>query len=835
MKPVPFYTRWSLLILTLVVFCMPGVFGGAIRALRTNRNEVKEWLPAQYNETRDFNWFLKHFAGGQFVLLSWEGCTLDDPRLPLLAEKLVPSPGVKRPENEPRYFARVVTGRSVLEDLMASPNNLPRQEAMARLHQALIGPDGQHTCALLTLTEEGEQNQRKTLEHILQVATKECAIPESAIRMGGPPVDNVELDKAGENSLMRLAVVTGVVGVFISWWCLRSFKLMLMVFFAGVYSAAASLAVVWYTGAQMNSILLTMPSLVYVAAISGAIHLANYYREAVHENGVYGASMQAVKHAWLPLTLASITTAFGLFSLAISELVPIQMFGVYSAIGVLVATIVLFFYMPAVLDRFPVQPLEAARHHERTAASEALTSDWWRKVGEAILRHNLLVSAVCFAVLATAAWGIQYSRTSVKLLNFFQKSSDIRQSYIWLEGKLGPLIPMEVVLRFNKHDCPLNMADKIALLRVVQAKVVELPDVGSALSGATFSPKPPAPPKLGGLGRVIVRDANRTQKDVYNRRLEKHRLEFQYNGYMNEDREEEVWRISARVSAVKDIDYGLFVDEIRKQVEPVLNQLATTGIKGIGDGPTPGVTATYTGLVPLVDKSQRTLLENLIQGFGMDLALIVTVLIIAVQDVGAGLLLLLPSVFPGLIVFGLMGWCGVVVDVGTVMPPAVALGVTVDDVVHFLLWFRRGIAQGMTRKEAVMLAYKDCARPMFQSWVVIGLGLSVFSLSPFTPTQRFGFLMGSLLTVALAGNLLFLPALLAGPLGFFFSPLQQIRNRRAALARARQPEVPAFEPSAKPATAHSGIGAVATPHLQARENRGERLLRTDTPHRQIHR
>ena len=83
MKPVPFYTRWSLLILTLVVFCMPGVFGGAIRALRTNRNEVKEWLPAQYNETRDFNWFLKHFAGGQFVLLSWEGCTLDDPRLPL--------------------------------------------------------------------------------------------------------------------------------------------------------------------------------------------------------------------------------------------------------------------------------------------------------------------------------------------------------------------------------------------------------------------------------------------------------------------------------------------------------------------------------------------------------------------------------------------------------------------------------------------------------------------------------------------------------------------------------------------------------------------------------
>jgi hypothetical protein len=45
------------------------------------------------------------------------------------------------------------------------------------------------------------------------------------------------------------------------------------------------------------------------------------------------------------------------------------------------------------------------------------------------------------------------------------------------------------------------------------------------------------------------------------------------------------------------------------------------------------------------------------------------------------------------------------------------------------------------------------------------LGLSVFALSSFIPTFRFGALMISLLTVGLVGNLFFLPALLAGPLG----------------------------------------------------------------------
>ena len=107
-------------------------------------------------------------------------------------------------------------------------------------------------------------------------------------------------------------------------------------------------------------------------------------------------------------------------------------------------------------------------------------------------------------------------------------------------------------------------------------------------------------------------------------------------------------------------------------------------------------------------------------------------------DLSAGLILLVPSVFPMLVVFGMMGWMGVVIDVGTIMTPTVALGVSVDDVVHFLIWYRRGLSEGKTRKQAVMLAYEGCARAMYQSWAVLGLGLAVFALSSFVPTQRFG-------------------------------------------------------------------------------------------------
>jgi predicted RND superfamily exporter protein len=109
--------------------------------------------------------------------------------------------------------------------------------------------------------------------------------------------------------------------------------------------------------------------------------------------------------------------------------------------------------------------------------------------------------------------------------------------------------------------------------------------------------------------------------------------------------------------------------------------------------------------------------------------------------------------------------------------------VTVDDVIHFLLWFRRGARRGLSQEAAVILAYDGCARAMCQSWGVIGLGLAAFALSDFTTTFRFGALMLCLLTVGLAGNLFFLPALVAGPLGRWIAGGRRIATPPASSVR----------------------------------------------------
>jgi predicted RND superfamily exporter protein len=827
-----FYQRYSVGILAILVFLLPLVVIGAIKAKGNNRNDVKGWLPLEYPETQTYRFFRQNFQGEEFVLASWDGCTMADPRLELLARKLLPPPEEASRIDRPLYFKTAQTGPRAVAQMSQEPLNLDPVEAVSRLTGALIGPPPagveanspaddhatRQTCLVLTLSDSARANLHGAIDTIKHVAVKECGIPEASFHMGGPPVDNVSIDKAGQTSVTVLFGLSLVVGGIVSWWSLKSPMLVTLVIASGVYSMFASLAIVWYSGYPVDAILLTMPSLVYVATTSGAIHLANYYRDQLAETGVQeGAAGRAVHHALLPLTLATGTTAVGLATLGVSELVPIRMFGIFSALGVLTSFVILVTLMPAALELFPPKlKIGAAAGADESASWRPIeASPWWR-VGEWITRHHALTATACLLVMAGIGYGMTRVESSVQLMRLFSPKARIRTDYQWLEDHLGPLVPMEILVRIDDKACSLNFLERMELVGEIQQEIAGLDEVGSSLSTVTFGRSLDVGDSGDGIGgaagRAIGLNA-RTRRSVLNRRLTAHRDDFLAGDYLREAEvpgsdgevhDQELWRISARVSAVKEVDYALFKADLQKKIDPILARLEGEGVAG--------VSVDYTGLVPLVYKAQHSLLDGLKIGFIWDFAIIVAVMILLCRATSAGLVLLLPAAFPAIMVFGSMGWGNAIlkslgtgnllIDIGTVMAPSVALGVTVDDVVHFMLWFRRGIAEGLDRRQATMLAYKGCARAMYQSWGVIGIGLSVFSLSPFGPTQRFGYMMLSMLTVALVGNLVLLPALLAGPLGAVFGwSVLRIERKKAAREGSRKVKV------------DSGSDSLPTPHV----------------------
>ncbi len=861
-----FFSRHSFTIILLMVFFLPFIWAGQRRALESNRNDVKDWLPEEFPETAVHAWFQEHFPHEQFVLASWEGCTLDDPRLELFARKLDPPPEEMLAEGQTWPFKEVITGPRLLAELRAHNPNLSEAEAIDRLVGSLIGPDRNKTSLVVTLSPAAGGTQlRPTLARIRELAW-ESGIPAGPIerggffssvtdlfrgrdvddkfarnelRLGGPPVDNVAIDVEGERTLFRLAAFSGLVGLGISWLCLRSIRLTLIVLLSALLSAGTGLAIVFFSGSTMDAILLSMPSLVYVLAISGSIHIVNYYHDAIREGGLEGAPDRGLAHGWLPCTLAAVTTAIGMGSLYMSQVIPIQKFGIFSALGVLGTLLMIFFFLPALLHYFPSRRYAQQYGNRRgNDAHVTVFVRFWEMVGGFVTRRSKLVTALALAVMAFFAFGVSRIETSVKLMKMFSPDAQIIADYTWLEERLGPLVPMEIVLRFDNRRCRLNTTDRMRLVQEVAEAAESLRDVGGAISAATFGPpldarvrEPTIVERMIGIQNPerirdqIVSDRLQTQRtalrdylaidyapaealtaatggpDLAELEIEERAAQvLRTRGLDNvanlmryghpdrsleqnlrtirglgeegaadvvaavdawrADHGEELWRVSARVWALTDLDYAHFLDELEGAVEPVLAAHRAQGHEGLD--------VTYTGLVPLVYKTQHELMNGLYRSLGLAFGLIALVMMFVLKSPTAGAISMIPNMFPVMVIFGFMGWTGILVDVGSMMTASVALGIAVDNTIHYLTWFRHGLDLNLDRKEAAMLAYRRCANAMTQTTLIGGLGLAVFAFSTFTPTQRFGTLMLALLFAASVGDLIFLPALLVGPLGRVF-------------------------------------------------------------------
>src|SRR6056297_3056313 len=85
----PVGISYALLILAIFFILMPSAFRAARLSLGQKENDVKDWLPSDFPETAELEWFGKHFAGESFVLATWPGCTVGDQRLKLFERKLL--------------------------------------------------------------------------------------------------------------------------------------------------------------------------------------------------------------------------------------------------------------------------------------------------------------------------------------------------------------------------------------------------------------------------------------------------------------------------------------------------------------------------------------------------------------------------------------------------------------------------------------------------------------------------------------------------------------------------------------------------------------------------
>ena len=478
----------------------------------------------------------------------------------------------------------------------------------------------------------------------------------------------------------------------------------------------------------------------------------------------------------------------------------------------LATLVLLFLFLPAWMQLWPMKPHSLLDGDQPKAEDIALPVRW-RKLLARRARTIIawcLVGLVC--VMVFCGIGLTKINTSIKLTKLFSPSAPIIHDYEWLEDKLGPLgADGSHREAWTTRSASMTFLERMELIERIQDQMQKTRrhrqhDVGRDVCSVARGQAQGVPT------RCATPSATRSTRSS-----KTHREEYIDSDFLDIEGDDELWRISARVGALNDIDYGEFKNDIAagssRCCRPSGSGSAETCAKkarrearrqrrreAAGRDARRGRRAEHRRSRPDDEHGHRGRVHRPgaggLQGPARDaqrpglelrdrLLTIASVMMLVFWDLSAGLILLLP------------------------------VGVSDGDRVrhHGLAGHRhrrrhdhdadRGPGRVGRRRRALFdlvsprtdrgqesqrgdhAGLRRLRRAMYQSWAVLGLGLAVFALSSFVPTQRFGAMMFTLLTAALIGNLILLPCVLASPLAYFFGRrLGPQGPRRASRRRA---------------------------------------------------
>jgi predicted RND superfamily exporter protein len=584
---------------------------------------------------------------------------------------------------------------------------VPDEEARRRLTGLMTSEGGGMRGLVALLTEEGFRDRDATVAEIRKTL-KYCDLDAADVALTGTPVIISELDRLGNQKTNRkFFAITVLISMGLLYHSFRHWGMTLATLGITLWGIYLNQALLSWCGGEMNFILGSLSVMVMIFTLSIVIHFVSYYVEAVRAEAD-DPLFQALKESWNPCFLSTVTTLLGLVSLNVSSILPVSQFGYAAAVGSIVALIVGLGITPALLVIWP----------NCTVRSMQIQFDFHGWGGWVARRRSQLLMAGVLLLVITAG-GIAQLKPDIDPIEFLPRNSQVLTDLKDIESNLTDVDSLEAVVDFHGQDLPF--LDQLTKVRQIQSKIEAHPAIRHVLSLATFFPTelPDSPLAAARLLSTAQSQAGQDGLTAQNQKL---------------------WRISARIRRDKHRHSVIVMEELEKTLagEPVH----------------------FTGVAPLLKSAQAEIFSGFWKSFTGACLTIWLVMLISLRSFKASIIAMVPNIVPIWLVFGVVGYLGVPVDIGMMMTGSIALGISVDCTFHFLVHHREAVRRGASNEEAVQSALAHSGEPMFDSTIVSSLGMLALCLSSFTPTARFGCLMAAQMVASLLGELVFLPALL---------------------------------------------------------------------------
>lgn len=466
-----------------------------------------------------------------------------------------------------------------------------------------------------------------------------------------------------------------------------------------------------------------------ILTLAVMIHLIATYREVARNNPDHSQQQRIIstlQQKLAPCFYATITTSVGFGSLIFSGIQPVVAFGFMMLIAMLITMSVSLLLFPALLSLLKANT-ETDDFAFISAGLQAL-----RRLIERAPWACIASVLFCFALLLP---GLMRLNVENSFINYFATDTQVYQELRFIDQEFGGSTPLDIVINLQPEDAKddlLLSAKQFNQLHLAHAVVAEFSASGNVTSLVNFTT----------LARQLNDDKPLTEYELNSiYRLLDEKVASQLVGaYLSEQ------PLQARISTrIQDTTAGLDREQLMQQLNQDLQRV------GLSEDQ-----YSLTNLFVLYQDILSRLFDSQIKTLGLVYLAMAILLLLIFRSVKIAIIALIPNVCTTLGILGLIGWLGIPLDIMTITIAAIAMGIAVDDTIHFVHNYLKAPQQ-----QALQNSFAHTGIAILFTSVVIAAGFAVFGFSSFLPSVYFGLLTAAAMLLALAADLTILPALLS--------------------------------------------------------------------------
>nr|MBC8550966.1 MMPL family transporter [Candidatus Brocadiales bacterium] len=489
---------------------------------------------------------------------------------------------------------------------------------------------------------------------------------------------------------------------------------------------------------KMNMVSGMLIPLIFIISLATTVHILNrFYLEVKLSGDRRESILKTVKYICVPCFLMCVTTSIGFLSLIASDVTPVKTTGIFMAAGIMMSFFVCITLVPGMLSLFPEWMSKPFINIQKDrGSSNKEFQGIYGFIGKFVNNNTIYVFVFSLVFVGVSIYGITKIKAESSIFESFPESSEITRSTEHIEQELMGLIPMDIVVDAGNTG-GVFQPDILEKMGKLQEYLKRIPEVTKSVSVADY---------VKYLNKLLNKDDPDSQMITKDKAIDYAKLASLHGDSIvkslyTEDYNE--GRVSVRMKNVGSSRYQAIVNDIEGFIK-VNFPLS--------------VDCSITGIVPLLMDMQEYLIESQIKTFTLAFVLIFICIGLLLKSARIGMMSMIPNLIPIAITLGVMGYVGINLDVATIMIASVAIGISVDDTIHFLYRFKEEFKKDGDHYLAIQRTLSGVGRALIFTTIVATCGFLVFCLSNFKAIQYFGLLTGITMVSAIFAVLLILPA-----------------------------------------------------------------------------